>query len=405
MAHDRITGTTSKEVTLLSPRNRLRAAFLLGFASLAAWMPMLTVWYEDHQLPKTYMGYVAAIPWMVMLIAQPVWGMIADRYGKQQCMIATAAAATVALLCFPLAGQHTGWIVTMTVIMALFNSPVLPLLDSIALDMVASGVIPSYSVYRFWGAPGFAAGALLTSYLVSLWGVDMIFYTSAGLMALMLLVLTGLKSRSSSNADAFSLRGIEKILTNKLLIIFLLVIVLVSVAQSSSSFFLTVYLREIGATPGITGTALAVQALSELPFYFLAAWLLKRTTAGKVVIIAVFGTVARLLMYSLNTEPQWVIGIELMNGITWTLLWISAVEYVDQHVPAAWRTTGQSLLWAAYYGAGAIAGNILSGRLYEVMPMRNVYGINSALAAMAGIVALIAFMMVKKTPGLLKTAP
>lgn len=403
MAHDRIMNDSKGNATRLSPRNRLRLSFFFGFASLGAWMPTLTVWYEDNGLPKSQMGYMAALPWLVMLVVQPVWGIIADRTGKQRCMLATTVTAAIVFVFFPVAANNTGSMIAMTLIMALFNTPVLPLLDSISLDMVASGAIPSYASFRFWGAPGFAAGALLASWLVGFWSVDAIFYLAAFFLFLLLLMIAGLKSGPQATAEAYSTKGITQLLKDKLLIVFMLVIVLVSVAQSSSSFYLTVYLREIGATSGITGTALAVQALSELPFYFLAAWLLKRTTADKIVLIAIFGTAVRLGLYALNTKATSVIGIELLNGITWTLLWIAAVDYVDHRVNPAWRTTGQSLLWAAYYGAGAIAGNILSGRLYEVMPMRNVYGINSALATAAGIIAVIAFVVVKPSNRLLKT--
>ncbi len=108
-----------------------------------------------------------------------------------------------------------------------------------------------------------------------------------------------------------------------MLLIFLLVVMIVSIAQSASSFFLTVYMREIGASSSVTGAAIGVQALSELPFYFIAAWLLRKTAPGKVLIIAIFGTALRLLLYYLNSNPYTVIGIESLNGVTWTLLWLA----------------------------------------------------------------------------------
>ncbi len=380
----------------MSTAGRLRAAFLFGFASLGSWMPALTVWLEDHGLSKSRIGYVSAIPWLVMLIVQPIWGVAADRIGKKKCFIITSFVAVLAFVLMPAVGKDQGMIVGMTIAFALFNTPVLPLLDSITLDLAAGGRIRSYGTFRFWGAPGFAVGALLASWLTAVWNIDVIFYLSALFLLLMWLVLAALEVTSSSSAGEFSINGIGYLIKDGLLMTFLAVIALVSVAQSSSSFFLTVYLREIGSTPAVTGTALGVQSISELPFYFLAAWLLKKTSAGKVVLIAVFGTALRLLMYSLNQRAAWVIGIETMNGITWTLLWIASVDFVDKRVPAAWRTTGQSLLWAAYFGAGAIAGNIFSGRLYEMMPMRGVYGINSALATAAGLFAFVIFSLMRR---------
>ena len=85
-----------------------------------------------------------------------------------------------------------------------------------------------------------------------------------------------------------------------------------------------------------------------------------------------------------------------MNGMTWTLLWIASVEYINNLIPAKWRTTGQSLLWAAYFGGGAILGNVLSGQLYESMPMQRVYAINSFMILIIAVLAVFAILINNK---------
>ncbi|MBE0655009.1 MAG: MFS transporter, partial [Bacteroidales bacterium] len=89
--------------------------------------------------------------------------------------------------------------------------------------------------------------------------------------------------------------------------------------------------------------------------------------------------------------------IETMNGITWTLLWLASVEFVNDIVPAKWRTTGQSLLWAAYFGAGAIAGNIIMGRLYQNMNMQKVYAITCVAILSIALLASVVFLLQKKS--------
>lgn len=89
-------------------------------------------------------------------------------------------------------------------------------------------------------------------------------------------------------------KGLNRVMTNKLLMGFLFVVIIVSVGQSAISYYLPIYMRQIGATSDTTGIALAIQALSELPFYFIAAWLIKRINSGTVVFIAIFATALRL---------------------------------------------------------------------------------------------------------------
>jgi MFS transporter, PPP family, 3-phenylpropionic acid transporter len=93
------------------------------------------------------------------------------------------------------------------------------------------------------------------------------------------------------------------------------------------------------------------------------------------------------------STPGLAIPIELLHGISWSLFWVVCVEYVNKLVPAHWLATGQSLLYAAYYGAGAIAGNFWTGYLSgQAMKMSNIFLLN---AGIVGATALIALVFIK----------
>jgi MFS transporter, PPP family, 3-phenylpropionic acid transporter len=206
------------------------------------------------------------------------------------------------------------------------------------------------------------------------------------------LAASSFKTVNSASQEAeIQFKDAGNVLKNKPLLLFLLVVVLASIAQSASSFYLSVYMREIGSSSTVTGTAIGVQGISELPFYFIAAWLLRKTKAINIVIIAIFGTALRLCLYYINSQPLMTIGIETLNGVTWTLLWIASVEFVNEQVPPQWRSTGQSLLWAMYFGAGAVVGNILIGQLYQTMPIKIVFGLCSLMIFIVGFFCLLIF--------------
>lgn len=385
---------------IISKNNPLRAAFIFGFASLSSWMPVFNLWLEDAGLKGSQIGYVAAIPWIIMLFLQPVWGILADKYGKILCLKLSIFAAGAFFLLLPWLGAGVLFIALLTVMVSIFNTPVLPLLDSIALDRVEQDPGISYSNIRFWGAPGYALGAVVTGWLIPGFGVSVAFFMSSFFL---LLVFFSIRlfdyGKSHSRSMDIEFTDLKSVLRGKVLTGFLIVIVIVSVVQTAIFFYLTLYMRQIGATPEITGTAIGVQAMSELPFYFIAAWLLKSIKPNRVVLIAIFGTALRLFLYSVNNNPGNVIFIETLNGITWTLLWIASVEFVNEIVPPEWRTTGQSLLWAAYFGAGAIFGNVIIGRMYENMEMQKIYSIFSVL--ILGIAILSALnLLLKQKPKL-----
>ncbi|MBE0654258.1 MAG: MFS transporter, partial [Bacteroidales bacterium] len=219
---------------LLSKNNSLRAAFLFGFASLSSWMPVFNVWLEDAGLKGSQIGYIAAIPWGVMLLLQPVWGIIADRYGKVWCLRISILAASLFFLLLPVFGSGILAIAALTLLVSVFNTPVLPLLDSIALDKVDENSGISYSNIRFWGAPGYGLGAILTGWLIPEFGVKVAFYTSSLFLILVLLAIRKFKTDISlTKSMDIEFKDLRKVLARKLLPGFLLIIVIVSIGQTA----------------------------------------------------------------------------------------------------------------------------------------------------------------------------
>ena len=59
-------------------------------------------------------------------------------------------------------------------------------------------------------------------------------------------------------------------------------------------------------------------------------------------------------------------------------------------MPREWRATGQALLTAAFFGAGGILGNTLSGYLYDHLGVQPMYRINASIVLAVALVALVA---------------
>jgi PPP family 3-phenylpropionic acid transporter len=124
-------------------------------------------------------------------------------------------------------------------------------------------------------------------------------------------------------------------------------------------------MKEIGASATVVGYGLSFQGLCELPLFFFSAIIIQRLGIKTTLLVTLAATTLRLFLYSWVNNPQWAIAIELLHGISWSLFWVVCVESVNSLVPAQWRATGQSILYAVYFGAGQIAGNFWTGWLYD----------------------------------------
>jgi PPP family 3-phenylpropionic acid transporter len=193
------------------------------------------------------------------------------------------------------------------------------------------------------------------------------------------------KEKSSTS---YSFKNIKEVFGNKVLIFLLICIFLTSAGATTIWNFYSIYMKENGASATLVGYGISFQGLCELPLFYFSAKIIGRFGIRTTLLVTVFATALRLLLYSVVKNPNAAIFIELLHGISWSLFWVVCVEYVNMLVREDWRATGQSLLYAAYYGAGAIAGNFWTGYLYDTkMKVAQIFLLN------AGIVTIVGFLI------------
>ena len=62
------------------------------------------------------------------------------------------------------------------------------------------------------------------------------------------------------------------------------------------------------------------------------------------------------------------------------------MEGVNNLVDESWRATGQSLLYASYFGIGAIAGNFWTGLLYDMaLSISDIFLLNAFIVTGVGL--------------------
>ncbi|MNF98111.1 galactoside permease [compost metagenome] len=125
-------------------------------------------------------------------------------------------------------------------------------------------------------------------------------------------------------------------------------------------------MKELGASSTTVGLGLSFQGLCELPFFYFSSKIIQKIGFKSTLLLTIAATIVRLFLYSFIKNPYLAIPIELLHGLSWSLFWVVCVEYTNALVPENWRATGQSLLYAAYFGVGTIMGNFLVGYFQEL---------------------------------------
>ena len=361
-------------------------------ASLAAWQPWLAVYFKNVGISGLQIGIIMSIAPIMVFFVQPMWGLVADRWGHHRTLLLTMFLASLTILGYVWNGGFLFFFLW-TVVVALVTNPIGTLIDSLILDYVKEQQDSSYGRFRMWGAIGWMAASPIVGWIITGRSIILIFPISMAVMLLGWLAgfLRREKEIRKGAIEQASWENLSQILrSNWQLVIFLAVAFFYGVGTAPVWSFYGVYLDDIGASHGLKGFAFGLQAAIELPFYFFSNVFISRFGSRRVLSFAILIFTIRLFLYSFISTPLPAVSVELLHGLSYSLFIVAAVEYVNELVGPVFRATGQSLYAAACFGAGTLAGNTLSGYLYDQMPLQKVYGLCGWLLLIVTAVAIFA---------------
>ena len=141
--------------------------------------------------------------------------------------------------------------------------------------------------------------------------------------------------------------------------------------------------KELGATPSLCGLSVSVTVIFELPIFLYADALLTRLGHDLMVGLAVLAYAARVYGYTTlgASTVWWLLALEPLHGVTFSLAWVAAVDKVNAEFPDRWKTTGQLLLATCMWYIGRLLGALTGGAIFSAYGGRALYRFAAAAAA------------------------
>jgi MFS transporter, PPP family, 3-phenylpropionic acid transporter len=379
----------------MSKATALRIVYFLVFCCTGAWLPKLYDYCVYKELSSTQSAFILSITPIMMFAVQPLYGFLADKFGYKKILLLSTLLAAISYTGF-LLNVGFGELIIVTIIMSVFYNTIQPVLDSMALQIAKTNDQFSYGSLRFYGAAGFAFTSIITGRMIDANNITVIFIVSAVTMLIAFVCCFFLQDELNEKTAGSAFSNVSGVLKNRSLLFLLFCVFLVSMGATTIWNFYSAYLQENGADNSFVGNGLAFQGLCELPLFYFSARIILRLGLKTTLLITVSATVIRMILYHFITNPVATLPVELLHGFSWSLFWVVCVEYVNKLVDEHWLATGQSLLYAAYFGIGAIAGNYWASYFIDKgMKVSDVFLINAGLVGLAFI--LIAVWM-KKIP-------
>lgn len=372
----------------------IKLMFILAYAAAAAWLTYFYVYLKEvPQLSSIEVGIIAGIQQFNYVFVVPIWGILADKIGRKNTLLASIGFTLLLILCFLWLHQSLS-IILLVFVITFFYNPISSLLDTVALDYEEQTEgKTSFGEIRLWASFGWAASSFLTGLFINNSQLSLIFpiATSVFLVAWLIIFFIYKPLKITKNLSSLKPVVIKDILTSdRALLRFFILIFFYSLFTAPVYLMLNIYYHEIGAPSSIIGLAFAVQAASELPFFFYGKRLVDKFGALNIFIFTMAATSLRMLAYGLTSNPDYAVIIGVIHGISIGLFFVSMVAFVHKIVPPQLRSTGQSLIYS-FYSGGVAVGNLLTGIFDNFISIKVVMFINSAAVAL-----LILFVVMRR---------
>ncbi|MFB6201087.1 MAG: MFS transporter [Halorhabdus sp.] len=373
---------------------RYQFIYFLLYAAANGIAGYRNVFFEDIGLTGSQMGVIGAVLIGAGILAQPVWGMLADAYGRTRLIMAGGAIMSVlGGLLFPVGTLLESpylLMVVAAVIYSAFRAPIIPLANAMVLD---AGV--DYGKVRAFGSIAFGIGILVMGPLVARFGTASVFAVYAVGMAVFVVSIRGVPQPPSAELSPDLREDALQILTHPPFVLLLAVGVFMGAATTTGNAFFSVYIRAIEAGDAMTGAAWFVRTIAEAVVFLWAARIGLRHRSQ--LVIGSFVSAASFLLYVVPGTLPVTFLAQIPRGGGFALFTLASVSLAHEYAPDALSASAQALLAALGLGVGRVAGQVVGGWLTQVIGVQDMYLYLAAAAGIGGVLSLGFFADVVRT--------
>ncbi|MDR7073845.1 MFS transporter [Fictibacillus barbaricus] len=342
----------------------LKGFYLFCFFGIGSLFPLLGVYFkEEVGLSGTEIGTLMSISPVVMIFAQPMWGMITD-YSRRPRAVLSFCLLFTAFIGYSIHLLNAYlWLLLLLILFSFIQSALIPVSDSILLNYVQKEN-KQYGNYRLFGAIGFAIAVYIAGRFAEIYGVHIIFYLFSGVLILCIGFVSNMPKENQSLKTDLR-KGIGQLAKMPSFIVFLSATFLVFGPIFANNFYFGFYIQETGGTLAGVGLAFLLAAGSEAPFMKFAGLTIKKWGIMPIMMFAATISALRWTFYFFEPSFPVVLATTVVQGFSVGLFIPAAMEYVRIYTPSEVRATAVSLYTAVGNGLGSWFCTFIGGAIFD----------------------------------------
>lgn len=346
--------------------------FALLYMAIAIFGPYIGVFYLEKGFSVFEIGILVSIGPFTALLIQPLWGLLSDRArSRKKILLLAVAGAAFSVLIYLLGSQHYHFI-AITLLYTSFQMAIMPMSDAIAVNYAQEAGY-KYAPIRMGGTLGYALAVVITGFFMNDRPVYLIFFLVCGM-----LIITAINIISLPEPKKISIAKKNKsdyllLIKNKKLLFILIFAFVFQVGLSYHFSFISVFIKQMGYMNSAVGISMCVSALSEVPVLIFIERLTKRFGVFNILYFSCLMLGIRMLIFCFAPNLTLILLSQMLHGITYMSFIYCCITFIGGQFPKNMLSTGQSLLFFAQSGCGAIAGSMGGGYLSEQLGVRGTY--------------------------------
>jgi PPP family 3-phenylpropionic acid transporter len=351
------------------------------FGSLGIFYPYFTLYLRENAgLSGTQVGIVLAISPLIGMLAQPLWGQVADRTGARTRVLAFLTLGTAGgYLALGHAGNFFSIVLT-TAALALVATAVFPMMTSVSLAILRDAGRHAFGRVRAWGTIGYFIlvivfpwalawyrpfdGAAVADKNLSQPGLGLMFPLTAALAFVAAAVAFFLPQQGAVGLRAGRGDWFE-LLRNRAFLRFLGFSLLGHFLMHGPMWLFPIFIRSRGGDLSTIRDMWILMLIVEIPLVFLTGSGLKRLGARGLMTVGVTVGGLRWILSASIADPTIFFAVQALHGVMVVGFNLGSPLYLDVVAPEKLRSTAQGILSMVGAGVAGILSNFTAGWMVD----------------------------------------
>ncbi len=378
---------------------RFSALMLMYWAGMSTHFTFRVLIMKEYAFSDTTVGLISALGSLVIMFAQPIWGMVSDMTGSIKKVILFCLGFSI--ICYLLLSVVRDPIFFSIIFsfFVFFQSPTDPLLNNWVVQKSKRFPNLWFGRIRLWGSVGFALSAVFFSWLID-HGV------SVRLMPVGYALLVGIVGIIAFSTQDVHLEkkeriplkqlGVMRLFKNYYYVCVFLFSLIVFIPFIAFNTFIPQIVLMLGGNVEQLGWVFFIMAASEVPIFYYAKKLSRSMSPVRMMIFGAVINAVRMTLYLTAKSPVHVILLQSLQGPFFAFFLNGIMHYIDDIAPSKLKSTALTIAISAGFGLGGTIGNAFGGHLIDLLGFQRFFYVCAFISVSITLLFALAQLVGKK---------